>query len=216
MVIHIGAASTSTAIDLARHAEAQGAAAISSLPPAGGFSFAEIRDYYAAVASATSLPFLVYFFPAASPAINTLDQIEQLCALPNVVGLKFTDMDLYDFLRLKKAGYTVFNGYDEILAAGLLMGADGGIGSFYNVVPHWFVAAYKAARAGDWETARRTQAKINDLIAQGLRYPVHSAVKTMLAWLGIECGACLAPRRNLTDAERRELIAWLEQSDPRK
>ena len=41
VIVHVGAARTSDAIDLARHAEKIGAHAISSLPPAGNDSFAE-------------------------------------------------------------------------------------------------------------------------------------------------------------------------------
>jgi dihydrodipicolinate synthase/N-acetylneuraminate lyase len=40
--------------------------------------------------------------------------------------------------NIKQAGAVVFNGRDEVLAAGLLMGADGGIGTFYNVLPELF------------------------------------------------------------------------------
>ena len=212
VIVHVGAASTAVAVELVRHAEKTGAAAVSSLPPAGAYSFAETLEYYRQVASASSLPFLVYYFPAGSAAISPLAQIEELLALPNVVGLKFTDMDLYKLSRLKKSRVVVFNGYDEILAAGLLMGADGGIGSFYNVVPEWFAGLYAAARAGDWMRARAIQESINDLIAAGLRYPVHSAVKVMLAWRGIDCGRPLPPRRPLTSAEETELRAWLDRS----
>jgi N-acetylneuraminate lyase len=132
--------------------------------------------------------------------------------LPNIVGLKFTDMDLYKLAALKLSGFTVFNGYDEILVAGLLMGADGGIGSFYNVVPHLFVELYRAARSGAWARAKAVQDDINQIIAIGLRYPVHSAVKAMLAWLGLDCGECIKPRRSLTAAELRELHKSLETS----
>jgi N-acetylneuraminate lyase len=212
IVVHVGAPATASAVELARHAAATGATAISSLPPAGAYSFSEIRDYYAAVASATDLPFLVYYYPAASGALSSLDQFQTLCSLPNVIGLKFTDMDLYRLASLKKAGLTIFNGYDEILVAGLLMGAAGGIGSFYNVAPQLFVELYGAARRGDWTRAKTIQDNINEIIAIGLRYPVHSAVKAMLAWLGIDCGQCLAPRRPLTPAELRDFHELLESS----
>jgi N-acetylneuraminate lyase len=58
----------------------------------------------------------------------------------------------------------VFNGRDEGLAAGLLMGADGGIGSSYNVAPELFVAICTAAAEGRWEDARTAQRRANTLI----------------------------------------------------
>jgi N-acetylneuraminate lyase len=212
IVVHVGAPATADAVDLARHAAAAGATAVSSLPPTGAYGFSELLDYYAAVAAATDLPFLLYYCPAASAAVASLDQFLTLGSLPNIVGLKFTDMDLYKLAALKLSGFTVFNGYDEILVAGLLMGADGGIGSFYNVVPHLFVELYRAARSGAWARAKAVQDDINQIIAIGLRYPVHSAVKAMLAWLGLDCGECIKPRRSLTAAELRELHKSLETS----
>ena len=108
-----------------------------------------------AIAAAAEVPLLVYFFPGGYPGVQTLDQVLELCRIPNVVGLKYTDFDLYRMRLIKQSGAVVFNGYDEVLTPGLLMGADGGIGTFYNVIPHLFVDVYQRARRGDWEGARR-------------------------------------------------------------
>jgi N-acetylneuraminate lyase len=212
VMVHVGAACLSEAIELAQHAARHGAGSISSLPPAGFYSFAEVTAYYRALAASSALPLLVYFMPAGGAALTTLAQIQELCALPNVAGLKFTDHDLYKLSLLKESGATVFNGYDEVLCAGLLMGADGGIGSFYNLVPELFVKLYEQAQAGQWTEARATQRQINELIAITLRFPMFGAIKAMLGWAGIECGTVLPPRRNLTDTETRELGKLLAQS----
>jgi N-acetylneuraminate lyase len=201
VIAHIGAPSTAVAVDLARHAEAAGAHGVSSLPPAGAYSMDEVRAYYTAIASATSLPLFVYFFPAFAAAPKSLPDLVSLCEIPNVAGLKFTSTDLYTLGELKRQGAVIFNGFDEILVAGLLMGADGGIGSFYNVCPGWFVELYRAACAGDWGRARTVQSRINEIITIGLRYPVQSAVKEMLRWLDLDCGICALPRRQLSQAE---------------
>jgi N-acetylneuraminate lyase len=114
--------------------------------------------------------------------------------------------------ELKRQGAVIFNGFDEILAAGLLMGADGGIGSFYNVCPAWFVELYQASRRGDWAGTQAAQSRINQVISIGLRYPVQSAVKEMLRWMGQDCGVCALPRRQLSAVEIGELHAALEAS----
>jgi N-acetylneuraminate lyase len=210
VIAHVGAASTSDAVDLARHAEAAGAHAVSSLPPGGAYSMEEVQAYYQAIAGATGLPLLIYFFPTFAANPRTLADLSRLCEIKGVAGLKFTSMDLYMLGELKRTGAVVFNGYDEILAAGLLMGADGGIGSFYNVAPEWFVDVYRKAQAGDWHGARAAQERVNSLVSIGLGFPVHAAVKEMLRWQGLDCGVCAAPRRQLTPAERAELIEALE------
>ena len=213
VIIHVGAARTADAVELARHASKAGAHAISSLAPIGGYSFAEIRRYYETLTAASDLPLLVYFFPEVSPAVSTADQIFDLCSIPGVAGLKFTDFDLFTMSRISLARHTIFNGRDEVFAAGMLMGASGGIGSFYNLVPELFVEVYDLAAKQQWAEARRVQDRINQLIAQTIRFPVFPAIKRMLAWSGIDCGACVGPRRALTSAEEASLRQGLADVD---
>lgn len=199
VVAHVGAASTREALRLARHAARAGAHAISSLPPAAAPSFAAVRAYYEALAAAGP-PVLIYYFPEFSPTIQTVDQVLDLCSIPNVVGLKFTDFDLYRLSLLQRAGHTVFNGRDEVLAAGLLMGAHGGIGSFYNLVPELFVDLYNHTQAGRWTEARAVQDRINLLIRAVLHFPLIAAIKRLLSWSGIPSGHPVLPRLPLEPA----------------
>jgi N-acetylneuraminate lyase len=210
VIAHVGAASTADAVRLARQAAKAGAHAVSSLPPGSAYSFDEVRRYYEALASASHIPVLVYYFPEFSAAIRTAEQVFDLCSIPGVVGLKFTDFDLYRLSLIQRAGHTIFNGRDEVLAAGLLMGAHGGIGSFYNLVPDLFVSIYDHSQAGRWAEARRVQDQINDLIRAVLAFPMLAAIKRLLTWSGIECGVPVPPRRPLTAAEEsalREAVA---------
>ncbi|MGH9847459.1 MAG: dihydrodipicolinate synthase family protein [Blastocatellia bacterium] len=212
IIVHTGAMSTAEAVDLTKHAARIGAHAVSALPPIGNYSFAEIKAYYTAIAAASDLPLLIYYFPAYAPSVNSLELILDLCAIPNVIGLKFTANDLFLLSEVKKSGATVFYGTDEMLIAGLAMGADGGIGSFYNVAPELFVEMYELTRKGEWESARAMQRRINEMIAIGLRFPVNPVVKAMLARTGLDCGGCLPPRRGLTAAEEAKLDQMLAQS----
>lgn len=211
VVVHIGASSTADAVRLTRHASKSGAHAVSSLPPSSAHSFEEVRGYYQAIAAASSVPVLVYYFPQHSTAVSTLDQVFDLCAIPNVVGLKFTDFDLYRLSLIQRAGHTILSGRDEVFAAGMLMGAQGGIGSFYNLIPELFVSVYNHAQRGEWAEARKTQDRINDLICAVLAFPMLASLKRLLTWSGIECGLPVAPRRPLTAEEEPALRAAVEK-----
>jgi len=212
VVIHVGAHSTREAVDLARHASAAGAAAVSALPPGPAYSFPEIHDYYSALAEASAVPLLIYYFPALAPNLKSLDQFLELCEIPNVAGLKFTDSDFFKMGEIRRRGPRIFSGCDEMLAAGLLMGADGGIGSIYNLIPEEFLRIYNLAGEGRWEEARRVQRDVNELIEVLLRFPIHPVVKTLLAWSGVDCGGCVSPKRSLTAAQCEELRARLERT----
>lgn len=210
VVVHVGSHRTADAVELAVHAGKTGAAAVSALPPLGSYSFPEIRAYYAAIAAAAGVPLLVYFFPTAYPGVHTLDQVLDLCTIPNVAGLKYTDMDLYRLRAIKQTGAVVFNGYDEVLTPGLLMGADGGIGTFYNVIPEMFVELHASARRGDWDGARSVQDRINAIVRITLQFPGFPAIKEILRWRGIECGPCIRPRAGLTAAQASDLRRQLK------
>lgn len=212
VIVHVGASCTDDAIRIARHAEKAGVSAISSLPPIGPYSFEDIRNYYVELASSVNLPLLVYYFPEVSPAIRSLDQILSLCEIPGVIGLKFTDFDLYRLNQIRNQGHIVFNGRDEVLVAGLLMGANGGIGTFYNLLPRTFVEIQKFAQQGDWALARLLQDEVNRLIALTLRYPVFPAVKRMLEWSGIPVGNCIRPRTQLSDQQWMQLQIELKKA----
>lgn len=205
VIVHVGSHRTEDAVDLARHASRIGATAVSALPPGGVYPFAEILAYYREIARACTVPFLVYYFPDTCPAIKTAEQILDLCAIPGVVGLKFTDFDLYRMRILKQHDVVLYNGRDEILVAGLLMGADGGIGTFYNVLPDLFVDLFKRTQQNDWTGARAVQDRINKIIEITLRFPALPAVKQTLRWMGIACGECIRPRQRLTEEQARDL-----------
>ncbi len=212
VILHVGATRLADAITLARHAERIGVSAVSSLPPAGNYSFEELRGYYQQLAEASSLPLLVYYYPEASRISVTLEQLLDLCSIPNVVGLKFTDFDLFKLHQINQSGKVILNGRDEVFAAGMLMGADGGIGTFYNLVPELFLQIYKNSMDGKWDDARRAQDQCNELIRITLQFPMLSAVKTMLKWQGFDCGRCLPPRQNLTQEQELQLRTLIEKS----
>jgi N-acetylneuraminate lyase len=216
VIAHVGAARMQDALALAAHAADSGAHAVSSLPPQGQYGMAEIRSYYATLAAASRVPLVLYYFPEAAPALKS-EQVAELCALPNVAGVKFTSFELHRIPDLNRAGAFVLNGRDEVLAAGLLMGASGGIGSFYNLVPELFVELWRAYQRGAWTETRRIQDRLNDLMSIVLRYPMIPAIKKMLEWSGLPCGGALPPRRPLTSEEEAELRAGLEAArfDPR-
>ena len=136
VVIHVGAMSTRASIELARHAEAVGAAGISSVPPFYfKFSEEQIFGYYRDISEATSLPMIVYNSPLAG--MMTVGMIERLAALPNVKGVKYTGTALYEVTQIRdacKPGFQIYGGCDELGSSNIALGVDGIIGSFYNCI----------------------------------------------------------------------------------
>ena len=64
--------------------------------------------------------------------------IEGKKVMSNLVGTKFTHnnlMEMKDCLALNNGEFEVLHGYDEILTAGLALGAVAGVGSTCNYCP---------------------------------------------------------------------------------
>jgi N-acetylneuraminate lyase len=211
-IVHVGGGSVADAVMLARHAARVGAHAIASLPPSGADRPADEQAYFARLADASGLPVLLYYLPGVCGR-RSLARLLDICAVPGVAGLKFSDTDVYAISVLARRGHVVFNGTDEVLAAGILMGATGGVGGFYNLVPEAFVALHDAARAGDWTRAREEQAKLNALIEAVLPFPLIPAFKALSRMGGIDCGSVFAPRRDLDAAHLEALRAAVAATD---
>jgi len=209
VIAHIGAGTLEDTVALTKHASSIGVTAVSSLP-LSGMSPEALVDFYSEIAHDASVPVVAYYFPAFTGSDLTLGQLERICEIPGLAGVKFTDYDLYKLSLLAGRGITVFNGRDEVLAAGLLMGAGGGIGSIYNVVPHRFVELFRRASSGQWEEARILQQRINQLITILLRYPLLPAIKQVLGWNNIECGKTLKHPSELTGEQQKKLRAELQ------
>ncbi len=211
VMIHVGAMRVADSIELARHAASSGATAISSLPPPGASDGAELLDWYRRLAEASPLPLYVYYFPSLSPAVKTCADLLALCELPNVAGLKYTADNLDWMSETVQAGANVLFGRDEVLVSALLLGAHGGIGTFYNLVPEWLVELYAHAEAGRWCEAARIGERLRQLIHVCGRYPMLSAAKVILRWQGFDCGHVLSPRLNLTPAQEQSLRSDLQR-----
>lgn len=213
LLVHVGAPNVRDAIRLALHAAKAGAHAVSSLPPKG--TFPEVREYYQRLAEISPLPLILYYFPKVCPeAFQNQDDLLEICTLPNVVAVKFTDYNLFLLNQLASRGTVVYNGRDEILAAGLLMGARGGIGSTYNLAPELYVALYRHALRGEWEQARQLQKIVNQLIQVLLNYPFLPALKAALGRAGFECGPALNGERFENPAQQQQFFSELARVSP--
>lgn len=214
LIVHVGAVDLKTAVALAKHAGEIGVDAISSVPP---FFFhygeAQIAQYYTALSEASGLPVIMYASPLSGVNI-TWDMVGRLMNVPNMIGLKWTSYDYYTMHRIKELNggdINVLNGPDEALLCGLSMGADGGIGATYNVMPKVFRQIFDCFKAGDISGAQQAQFRANQLISILIKYEVVPSVKEVLKMLGYDCGYGVYPTKRLSDDEikalRRDLDA---------
>ena len=210
VIVHVGAIQAAKALELAAHAGRVGAEAVSSIPPfAGGYSFDEVKSFYAELARQSPVPVVAYYIPGLTGQHHSVVNLASLLKLPNIAGFKFTDPNFYTMQRLLTRfgpDQVLYNGQDEALALGLQVGAHGGIGTTYNFMPELILEIYNHCLGGRFREAIAAQRKANDIIEALLMFHGVAATKQILVWQGlIDHAACAAPRAPLTDAQQRQL-----------
>jgi len=216
VIVHVGAPSTDEAADLARHARRIGADAVGSIPPIYyGVGVQGLMDHYRLIGEASDLPLYVYYFPGATGvSVTAQDFAGRLSGIPTLRGLKFTDYNLFLMRQIQEAfdgRLNVLSGPDEVFVAARMMGADGAIGTTYNLIPQVFVKADRAFRQGDVATAQDLQFRANRAIAALLRHGSLPAFKTAMGFLGIDCGGTRRPLVPLDETARAALRKELEE-----
>jgi len=101
---------------------------------------------------------------------------------------------------------TIFNGYDELFIAGLSMGADGGIGSTYNIMPEKFVAMAGLMRKGEIQQARIIQSEANAVIKELVKIGIIPALKACLTLMGIDAGDARKPFGKVSQEQKEALV----------
>ena len=204
VIAHVGSANVADAYELAVHAGKTGAAAISSVTPFYyKYSFKEMMYYYEKISSMTDIPMIVYNIPSLSGTSLSIPQIKELLSLDTVCGMKFTCSDFFAFERIRNMfpDKLLYNGSDEILCSGLAMGADGGIGTTYNIMIDKFAKLYWLFRENKTEEALEVQHTINDVIFELFNYSLLPAVKALVKANGCDVGICREPWEKLTDEQ---------------
>jgi N-acetylneuraminate lyase len=213
VIVHVGAIGTKISIDLARQAEKAGADAVSSVPPFyWKFSEDQMFNYYRDISGSVDIPMVVYNIILAG-AVG-FDFIKRLASIERVQGVKYTLTSQFEIMRIKEEigrDFVVYSGADEMAFAGLGFGADGIIGSFYNLIPEPFLDIYKAMLAGDLNTAREKQRIANAIIMYTLDRGFQVGIKAGMQWMGVDGGWCREPFGRFDKATEEKYRAEFRQ-----
>ena len=208
VIAHIGSIGTKITTELGQYAEKIGVDALSALPPFYyGFSNDEIFSYYKDISNTTNLPITIYNISHAH--LMDLDMLKRLAAIKNVKGVKYTAPTHFNFNKIKKEvgeNFKIYSGMDEMCLSGLISGADGIIGSFYNLMPEMFVDIYAKVKEGNINAAKKIQEKINIIILYALSKSGYPFIKMGLNWLGIDSGYVRKPFTTFIDREIENTI----------
>jgi len=205
VAVHVGHFTTAWATDLARHAAAVGADAVSAMMPGHSpspcASMREIVRYYCTLAD-IGLPVIAYYVEGAGGQLNPSTFVEEIGAIPGIIGLKYTATDLYamqNIFHLSGGRLQLWSGHDQMALAGLMMNAIGIIGTNYNYIPEIYVELYRAYCAGDLARARAVQGECNRLLLAVKQFGNLPAYKAVLEMRGLAKDGAREPSLPLDD-----------------
>lgn len=169
VIAHVACNNTKDSVELAKHAESLGVDAIAAIPPIY-FRLPEyaIAAYWNAMSQAApNTDFIIYNIPQLAGVALTQSLFAEMRKNPRVIGVKNSSMPVQDIQMFKAAGgddYIIFNGPDEQFISGRVIGADGGIGGTYGVMPELFLKMDELVKAGRLAEAMPVQYAANEII----------------------------------------------------
>lgn len=217
IIAHIGAGHFDETMDLLDHANNMDIQAVSSLPPSlmGYYSSNEIVDYYKTLAKKSKHPVYAYINPYVASVLsaNLVGFAKEMINIDNMAGLKISIADYYTFGKITASvgdKLNILNGPDECMICGLSVGADGAIGTTYNIVPKLSVEIYNKFKSNDMAGALKAQRKLNDIIGVALGGNI-SRWKDIMEFIGFDMGYTVYPARLQTREEKLKLKEDLEK-----
>lgn len=206
VIAHVACNNTADSQELAAHAESLGVDAIASIPPIYFHlpPYAIAKYWNDISAAAPNTDFVIYNIPQLAGVSLTVPLLKEMLKNPRCIGVKNSSMPTQDIQMWRDEGAIVFNGPDEQLISGLVMGATGGIGGTYGVMPELYLKLYQCVKSGDLAKALDIQNDCCRIIykmcsAHGNMYAV---IKEILRRMdGPDCGSVRAPLAELVESD---------------
>jgi len=211
---------TQEAIELARDAQAAGAAGLLVFPPTIFMWGAQVKPdmvlrHFSALADGVNLPLIVFEYPPASGMGYSPETLAELCKIPTVVGVKDWSNDIIAYeknlraLRASGRPVAMLSSFTMSLMATFLLGADGCISGMGSVAADLQAELFGAVQAGNLAEARRVNERLTPLVNVFYAPPfvdMHNRMKEALAILGrIPAAHVRPPLTPVSDDERHRI-----------
>ncbi|MBO2516300.1 MAG: N-acetylneuraminate lyase, partial [Clostridiales bacterium] len=213
IIAHVACNNTRESCQLAAHAESLGVDAVASIPPIY-FHLPEhaIAKYWNTIsAAAPNTDFIIYNIPQLAGVALSVNLFNEMRRNPRVIGVKNSSMPVQDIQMFKAAGgedSIVFNGPDEQYVGGRAIGADGGIGGTYGVMPELYLKMDELIRQGKYEEARAVQYAADEIIyamcaCRGNLYAVMKKIMELRE--GLKLGSVRAPLPEICEGDMPQI-----------
>ncbi|SDC77156.1 4-hydroxy-tetrahydrodipicolinate synthase [Paraburkholderia lycopersici] len=211
-----GANDTAVAIAKARRAVEIGADGLLVVTPYYNKPTQEgLFEHFSAVASAVSVPVVLYSVPGRTGVELAADTAARLAAAhPNIVGIKEAGGRVERVTELRLAcgeSFVIHCGDDALALSFYALGADGLTSVASNLIPHELLEMYSAWRQGDLTQALRLHDRVFDLVKHLFIESNPVPVKAALAASGLMSPDVRLPLARLAAKSETALLQCLER-----
>lgn len=170
LIIGTGSNSTAETISQTRRAQEMGADAVLVVvpyynkPPQRG-----LEKHFSAIAESTKLPIVLYNVPSRTITAMTVETIQSLSQINNIVGIKEASGDIAFDEKVKAASakdFIMLSGDDPTYIPFLKIGGHGVISVMSNIIPAQAVKWTKMAAEGKFTEAESDFSKYKDFLLQ--------------------------------------------------
>jgi 4-hydroxy-tetrahydrodipicolinate synthase len=205
LIACIAESSTRDAKEFAVAAEQAGVDGFMLLPPMRYPSDRrETMIFLNEVASATSLPIMLYNNPVAYGIDISPEDIARLADNPKFQAVKESSMDTRRIPELRKRlgdRMAIFCGVDDLAFECFALGAVGWVAGLVDAFPRETVQLWKLTQAGQWNEARELYQWFLPLLHLDVGPKFVQQIKLVEALMGVGSAKVRAPRLQLTDKE---------------
>ncbi|MCK5444339.1 MAG: 4-hydroxy-tetrahydrodipicolinate synthase [Rhodospirillaceae bacterium] len=211
-----GSNSTAEAVELAKHAEKAGADALLVVTPYYNKpTQAGLYAHYKAINDAVSTPIFIYNIPGRSIVDMSMETMNDLSKLANIVGVKDATSDLARPIRTKKvigADFCQLSGEDATAIPFLAAGGHGCISVTANIAPRLCSEQHKAWNTGNVDRAMEIQDQLivvhEAMFCESSPGPVKHAAER----LGICSAELRMPLCEISDSSKAQVDAALRDA----
>ena len=204
-----GSNNTAASIALTKEAEASGVDAIMLVTPYYNKPNQRgLYEHFSAIASATSLPVMLYNIPGRSVVKMLAETIIKLSQIKNIVSVKEASGDLDQVATIIEntgENFSLYSGDDGLTLPLLSLGADGVVSVASHVIGNEMKDMVQQFIKGNVQQAGTIHRKLLPIMNGLFTSPSPVPVKTALRMKGIETGGVRLPLVSLTKQEEQNL-----------
>jgi 4-hydroxy-tetrahydrodipicolinate synthase len=184
-----GGYNTAEVIALAKELESMGVDGILSVTPYYNKPTPEgLYQHYKAIASASSLPLIIYNVPRRTATNVDTATLKRLAEIDNIVGVKEASGDVTQIASMVghlPEDFVVLSGDDALALPIIALGGQGVISVASNEIPAEMTELVRACRENKFEQARRLQRKYLPLMEVNFIESSPIPVKSAMAAMGL-------------------------------